>query len=238
MILDERPLRQTSAGPLAVLTGASEMNCRSCLAPSDFGDRFCRNCGLALERPCPRCGQIIRQFGERCRKCGHDPNDEPRDSLAFPRPDPAKPEAGFIFTGERKFLTVMFADIVGSTALVEDLDPEQSGATLQPLIDHGQGGPDLWRNLRILPTGRRFNSKVETNVQSNSDLATAAVLSEFNRAHRDAASAPGLAQGWPRAGRHQQRGNRSRACSYLALSSSRLADCGASCQCAVDAEQA
>lgn len=107
------------------------MTCRSCLASSDLSDRFCRQCGLALGRPCPRCGEWISQLETERHNCA----DTQTPSSSNPPTARLRGIPEFLFKGERKFLTVMFADIVGSTALVEGLDPEQSGATLQPAIE-------------------------------------------------------------------------------------------------------
>ena len=116
--------------PLPEQTTA-RMACGSCLTATDPSDRFCRQCGLALGRPCPRCGGWLRHPATECHSCGRPNAKLSNDSP----PDPAQAVPELLFKGERKFLTVMFADIVGSTALVDGLDPEQSGAALRPTVE-------------------------------------------------------------------------------------------------------
>src|SRR4029434_7453995 len=78
--------------------------------------KFCGNCGTALKAE----GKAVRAKSRR-RKGAQTPRRAPRAS----RPPvtapsrPASPEA------ERRQLTVMFCDLVGSTALSEQLDPEE-----------------------------------------------------------------------------------------------------------------
>jgi class 3 adenylate cyclase len=60
---------------------------------------------------CPRCQTINPDSARFCSNCGSG-----LEAQAAPRPPP----------GERKLVTVLFADVVGSTAMGECLDPEQS----------------------------------------------------------------------------------------------------------------
>jgi class 3 adenylate cyclase len=84
----------------------------SCGAETDAGARFCPSCGRALVEPCPSCGAETRVGAQFCVACGH-------------RLDRA---AGG--EEERKLVTVLFADLTGSTALGERLDPERLRALL------------------------------------------------------------------------------------------------------------
>ncbi|MEX1069963.1 MAG: adenylate/guanylate cyclase domain-containing protein [Chloroflexota bacterium] len=86
--------------------------CPSCGAGTDVGARFCPTCGSALVVPCPSCGSETGVGAQFCASCGH------RLPLAA-----AKEE-------ERKLVTVLFADLTGSTALGEQLDPERLRALL------------------------------------------------------------------------------------------------------------
>jgi class 3 adenylate cyclase len=83
------------------------------------GRKFCAQCGAPLAPPsCPACG-AGNESGERfCGECGAllGPDATPTPSP----PVPARPEP----EGERKQLTVLFADVQGSMDLQENLDPE------------------------------------------------------------------------------------------------------------------
>jgi class 3 adenylate cyclase/predicted ATPase len=81
--------------------------CPSCTAQVNEDARFCPSCGTALVVACPSCGAEARLGTQFCASCGH------RLDLAAPRQE------------ERRFVTVLFADLTGSTALGEKLDPER-----------------------------------------------------------------------------------------------------------------
>ncbi len=68
----------------------------------------------ALEMKCPRCSSHNPAGQKFCGNCGQ--------ALS---PDPAFSGRGETAMGERKLVTVLFADVVGSTAMAERLDPEQ-----------------------------------------------------------------------------------------------------------------
>ena len=78
------------------------MRCPTCGEENDDG-RFCVKCGAPL-RPCSRCGHANPTNARFCAECG--------SGLA------TSPGA------ERRQITVVFCDLVGSTALSADLDPE------------------------------------------------------------------------------------------------------------------
>ncbi len=86
--------------------------CSSCGAETDAGARFCPACGRALVEACPSCGAETRVGAQFCASCGH-------------RLDRGAPKEE-----ERKLVTVLFADLMGSTALGEQLDPERLRALL------------------------------------------------------------------------------------------------------------
>ena len=81
--------------------------------------RFCDRCGMALPGRCPACGTSTRADARFCSNCGA--------SLApggGGKPAAAAPPAAQAAAAERRQLTVMFCDLVGSTALSARLDPE------------------------------------------------------------------------------------------------------------------
>ncbi|MFQ6024647.1 MAG: adenylate/guanylate cyclase domain-containing protein, partial [Acidiferrobacterales bacterium] len=93
------------------------MQCPQCDAQNREGRRFCAECGASLAATCPACG-FANDPGEKfCGGCGTALVDKKVSPDAAPKRE--APEA------ERRQLTVMFCDLVGSSALAERLDPEE-----------------------------------------------------------------------------------------------------------------
>jgi class 3 adenylate cyclase len=90
-----------------------EQACASCGAVQPSGARFCNSCGAPLQRECPGCGSQQPAAATFCSDCGIALRDEAR------RADDAAGDRQ-----ERRIVTVLFADLAGSTALGERLDPE------------------------------------------------------------------------------------------------------------------
>src|SRR5262245_28911589 len=86
------------------------MRCLACNAENSEGNTYCGSCGLQLAAPCVRCGFANTARARFCVQCGA--------SLKTVQ-------------SERKHATVMFADIVGSTQLIDGLDAEQAMDRLQ-----------------------------------------------------------------------------------------------------------
>ena len=93
------------------------MHCPTCGTESPEGYTFCGGCGSQLPAGCPQCGFANVPGGRFCGGCGH-PLTTDEKLTPTPAPAPAATDA------ERRQLTVMFCDLVGSTALAGRLDPE------------------------------------------------------------------------------------------------------------------
>ena len=98
------------------------MLCPRCHTENREGRRFCGGCGLSFAGMCPSC-RFLNEPAERfCGGCGAPlptstaTSGPPKESAAASTSAPPG--------GERRQLTVMFCDLVGSTALSERLDPE------------------------------------------------------------------------------------------------------------------
>ncbi|WP_108516550.1 adenylate/guanylate cyclase domain-containing protein [Bradyrhizobium algeriense] len=97
------------------------MECPSCGSANQDGSRFCGNCGSPLQQCCGACGRENPSGNSYCSNCG-----APLIGAAFQERSsavgtPARPTSQ---GAERRQLTVMFCDLVGSTALASRLDPE------------------------------------------------------------------------------------------------------------------
>ncbi|MCZ6785477.1 MAG: AAA family ATPase [Proteobacteria bacterium] len=95
------------------------MICTSCQSENPPDARFCMACGRELGRACASCGSALPSEARFCLRCG-EPRAEAAESSA---PAPGPRTAPFQ-DGERRQLTVMFCDLVDSTELSQQLDPE------------------------------------------------------------------------------------------------------------------
>ncbi len=109
------------------------MNCPQCQTQNPEDNKFCRKCGTKLVKTCPQCNSETLPDDTFCGKCGHDLR-KPREAkpLDYDQPHSYTPKhlADKILTnrnyieGERKVVTVMFADVAGFTSMSEKLDAE------------------------------------------------------------------------------------------------------------------
>jgi class 3 adenylate cyclase/tetratricopeptide (TPR) repeat protein len=94
---------------------------------------------------CPNCGEGNRRTAKFCRNCGQTINQSaplPPAATSTPAPITYVPKhlSEKIFAsrqaleGERKHVTVLFADIRGSTALIEGRDPEEAQKIIDPVL--------------------------------------------------------------------------------------------------------
>lgn len=98
------------------------MECRNCHHINPEGAKFCTACGAAIRAFCPGCGTANPRFADFCGECGIKLVEQPAAISQQVSPlEPTSPVAG---TAERRQLTVMFCDLVGSTSLSAHLDPE------------------------------------------------------------------------------------------------------------------
>ncbi len=113
------------------------MRCLRCQQDNPPGSNFCLGCGTRLGMTCVLCGAALVAAARFCHKCGI--------SLEAPAPDPRfsspasytpKHLAERILTskaaleGERKHVTVLFADVKGSMELAEQVDASRSAGQL------------------------------------------------------------------------------------------------------------
>jgi class 3 adenylate cyclase/tetratricopeptide (TPR) repeat protein len=117
------------------------MWCANCQTDNPPENRFCEQCGTPLEARCPQCGATVRPGARFCGACGNRLEPETKAQAPVSQP-PATDYQGRLASytpkhltdkilttrsaleGERRQVTVLFADTAGFTALAEKLDPE------------------------------------------------------------------------------------------------------------------
>ena len=120
------------------------MQCPRCHAENRPGRRFCAECAASLAAPCPACG-FANEPGEKfCGGCAAPLTSASRQpELRFAAPDAYTPKhlvekiltSKSALEGERKQVTVLFADLKGSMELLADRDPEEARKLLDPVLE-------------------------------------------------------------------------------------------------------
>ena len=116
------------------------MTCPHCGSDNPAGKKFCGDCGAALGRRCSRCGADFPAGKKFCGDCGAEMQVSGSGSQVsgpntqHPTPDPHSYtpkhladkilQSKSALEGERKQVTVLFADVKGSMDLAEQLGAE------------------------------------------------------------------------------------------------------------------
>ncbi len=115
------------------------MRCPQCRSENPPQAKFCSECGARIALGCAGCGAELAAGAKFCGQCGRPAGAEAR----FAAPDAYTPKhlAERILTsraaldGERKQVTVLFADLKGSMELLADRDPEEARKLLDPVLE-------------------------------------------------------------------------------------------------------
>jgi adenylate cyclase len=111
------------------------LRCETCQHQNADDANFCVNCGSTLAQICPTCGRRSPPISRFCGQCGTRLHGgEARQPSAEPSTLAAALTTTAAREGERKRVTVLFADVAGSTALIEGLDPEDAARLLASAI--------------------------------------------------------------------------------------------------------
>ncbi len=129
------------------------MQCLNCSYENPPDAKFCQNCGQSLQQKCPNCGTVNTATAKFCLNCGirlgltvqpaaqalgpmtaADRARTARAAAAMSDALAEKKRAAHL-AGERKLVTVFFADVVGSTALAEKMDAEDWTAVMNRAFD-------------------------------------------------------------------------------------------------------
>jgi class 3 adenylate cyclase len=120
------------------------VRCAKCGAENPKGLKFCDQCAAPFKRLCAKCGFENSPAARFCGECAAPLKSPPGtasplrpvaraelpESISQSPADHPSPE----LDGERKTVTALFADIKGSMDLIEDLDPEEARAIVDPAL--------------------------------------------------------------------------------------------------------
>jgi class 3 adenylate cyclase/tetratricopeptide (TPR) repeat protein len=107
------------------------MQCPQCARTNSDANSFCDACGAPFGPSCASCGHANRIGSRFCANCGNPIGTSATPSQASEQLLRSLSTSG----GERKRLTVLFADIRNSTGLSATIDPEQAMRRFQPVLD-------------------------------------------------------------------------------------------------------
>jgi class 3 adenylate cyclase/tetratricopeptide (TPR) repeat protein len=119
------------------------MKCPGCQHENRSGAKFCEECATPLARTCSNCGSPLSATAKFCPECAHPVAGATPPEARFASPQSYTPKhlAEKILTsksaleGERKQVTVLFADLKGSMELLADRDPEEARKILDPVLE-------------------------------------------------------------------------------------------------------
>jgi class 3 adenylate cyclase len=114
------------------------MLCPRCGTETTSGRKFCPECGSQLSNRCAKCGGENSPSAKFCEDCG-SPLEVPATAAPAKKTDERQIRVAHtpdseVVDGERKTVTALFADIKGSTELMEDLDPEEARRIVDPAL--------------------------------------------------------------------------------------------------------
>ena len=119
------------------------MTCPRCQTENPPRAKFCLECAAPLAARCANCGTPLPATAKFCLECAHPVSAAPLAPPRFAAPESYTPRhlAEQILTskaaleGERKQVTVLFADLKGSMELLADRDPEEARKILDPVLE-------------------------------------------------------------------------------------------------------
>jgi len=117
------------------------MQCPRCQHENPAGMKFCGQCAAPLASACPSCGAANPPSNKFCGQCAAPLTKATEPRFESPESYTPKHLAEKILTsrsaleGERKQVTVLFADLKGSMELLADRDPEDARKLLDPVVE-------------------------------------------------------------------------------------------------------
>jgi len=121
------------------------MKCPRCQHENEAGAKFCEECATPLARACTKCGRQLSPGAKFCPECAHPTalSAAPSGAPRFNTPESYTPKhlaerivnSKAALEGERKQVTVLFADLKSSMELLADRDPEEARKILDPVLE-------------------------------------------------------------------------------------------------------
>jgi class 3 adenylate cyclase len=119
------------------------MKCPKCQHFNDVAAKFCTQCATPLSSTCSRCGHQLPQSAKFCPQCAQPTGVFTSAASSFGAPETYTPKhlatkilnSRAAIEGERKQVTVLFADLKGSMELLADRDPEEARTLLDPVLE-------------------------------------------------------------------------------------------------------
>src|ERR1700756_4502349 len=111
------------------------MRCSKCGFDNPEGMKFCGQCTTPLALVCPNCHFENPPGFKFCGQCTTAlVSNSAKQQSSNPATSTLKADGPAALDGERKMVTALFADIKGSMELMEDLDPEEARAIVDPAL--------------------------------------------------------------------------------------------------------
>src|SRR5437016_1364589 len=120
------------------------MQCVACRHDNPPQAKFCLECGARMALACSKCRAELPAAAKFCPECGEPVGPRASAEPRFPTPEAYTPKhladrillSRAALEGERKQVTVLFADLKGSMELLADRDPEDARKILDPVLEH------------------------------------------------------------------------------------------------------
>ncbi len=139
------------------------MKCPRCQQENRPGAKFCEECAAPLARACINCGAELSATAKFCSECAHPAGPAtPPAPQRFGAPETYTPKhlaeriinSKAALEGERKQVTVLFADLKGSMELLADRDPEEARKILDPVVERMMEAVHRYERTRITRCAR------------------------------------------------------------------------------------
>jgi class 3 adenylate cyclase len=119
------------------------MQCSKCGHDNRSGAKFCEECAAPLTRTCANCGGRLSSTAKFCPECAHPATTASAGTRPLASRETYTPRhlaekilnSKSALEGERKHVTVLFADLRGSMELLADRDPEEARRILDPVLN-------------------------------------------------------------------------------------------------------